>query len=106
VEELFAVLVVIAAAAGAGWLVTRPSAVFVVKVRGGKPVAARGKVTDQFLSAIDEVCAEFAVTSAEILGVAHGKRIALQFSSAIPEPARQRIRNWWVMSGWAAQPGR
>jgi hypothetical protein len=30
----------------------------------------------------------------------------LWFSPGIPRPARQRLRNWWAMSGWSARPGR
>jgi hypothetical protein len=81
-------------------------AVFVVKVRDGKPEASRGKVTDAFLAAVAEVCAEFALRTGEVRGVARGRRIALRFSSGFPAAARQRLRNWWAMSGWSARPGR
>src|SRR5687767_6530471 len=85
------------------WVVARPAAEFVVAVRGGVGSATKGKVTDAFLAAIAEVCAEFDVTRCEIRGVARGKRIALRFSGGFPEVARQRLRNWWAMSGWPAK---
>lgn len=86
------------------WLVARPPAVFVVKVRHGLSARARGKVTDAFLAAVTEVCREFDVNAAEVRGVARGERIALHFSSSWPQAARQRLRNWWAISGWSAQP--
>jgi hypothetical protein len=88
------------------WVMLRPTPAFVVRVRSGKAEATRGKVTDAFRAAVADVCREFGLTAAEVRGVAKGHRIALQFSSAFPEPARQRLRNWWAMSGWAAKPGR
>jgi hypothetical protein len=86
------------------WFVARPPAVFVVMVRDGLALAKRGKVTDAFLAAVVEVCREFDVNAAEVRGVAHSTRIALHFSSSLPEAARQRLRNWWAMSGWPAKP--
>ena len=55
---------------------------------------------------VAEVCAEFALRAGEVRGVARGRRIALSFSSGFPPVARQRLRNWWAMSGWSAKPGR
>jgi hypothetical protein len=86
------------------WFVARPPALFVVTVRDGLALAKRGKVTDAFLAAVVEVCREFDVSAAEVRGVAHSSRIALHFSSSLPEAARQRLRNWWAMSGWSANP--
>lgn len=86
------------------WFVGGQPAVFVVSVRDGLAHPRRGKVTDAFLAAVAEVCREFDVNAAEVRGVAHGARIALHFSSSLPEAARQRLRNWWAMSGWSAKP--
>jgi hypothetical protein len=85
--------------------VARPPAVFVVAVRGGTTRAGRGKVTDAFLAAVTEVCREFGVSAGEVRGVARGERISLRFSAGFPPAARQRLRNWWAMSGWSARPG-
>lgn len=87
------------------WFVARPPAVFVVTVRGGTARPGRGKVTDVFLAAVAEVCREFGVSAGEVRGVARGGRISLRFSASFPPAARQRLRNWWAMSGWAARPG-
>ena len=95
-------LVVLAAVAAGVWLMVKPPAVFVVRVRGGIAEATRGTVTGAFLVAVADVCREFGLHSAEVRGVAHGRRIALRFSSNVPAPARQRLRNWWAMSGWSA----
>jgi hypothetical protein len=106
VGELLPFLVVALVVAAAGWFAARPPAVFVVRVRAGQPEATHGKVTGAFLAAVAEVCREFKVQTGEIRGVAWGRRIRLWFSPGIPRPARQRLRNWWAMSGWSARPGR
>ncbi|HSQ57679.1 MAG TPA: DUF3634 family protein [Gemmata sp.] len=94
-------LLVAAIAVLAWWLLARPPAVFVVRVRDGIPAAAGGKVTDAFLAMVAEVFAEFRLASGEIRGVPRGNRIALWFSPEIPPAACQRLRNWWGMSGWS-----
>jgi hypothetical protein len=102
--EAFALLV--AATVVAALYFGTTQTMFVVKVRVGKAEATRGTVTDAFLAAVEEVCREFGLRLAEVRGVLRGaRRIALQFSSNFPEAARQRLRNWWAMSGWPA-PGR
>jgi len=85
------------------WVVAQPQAEFIVSVRAGAATARKGKVTESFLAAVTEVCVEFGVTACEIRGVARGKRISLRFTGAFPEAARQRLRNWWAMSGWTAR---
>ena len=101
--ELVWVALLLAGALVVAWIVAQPHAEFIVSVRNGVATARKGKVTDGFLAAVAEVCAEFGVTTCEIRGVARGKLISLRFPSAIPEPARQRLRNWWAMSGWSAK---
>lgn len=85
----------------------RPRSVFVVRIGGGVPRAARGQVTRGFLQDIAEACARHGVRRGSIRGVAEGRRINLVFSPGIPAPCRQQIRNLWGVSGWsAAVPGR
>jgi len=103
VSELY-LLLLAGIALTVAWLAARPPAVFVVTVRDGLARVKRGKVTDAFLAAVVEVCREFDVSTAEVRGVARNVRIALHFSSSLPEAARQRLRNWWAMSGWSAKP--
>ena len=95
-------LLVAAAAIAAWWLIARPAAVFVVRVRDGRAEATRGKATDAFLAVVAEVFAEFQIARGEVRGVRRGRRIALGFSANVPPAACQRLRNWWGMSGWAA----
>lgn len=102
-SELY-LLLFAALAIGLAWLVARPPAEFVVMIRNGTSCRARGKVTDAFLVAVTDVCREFDVSAAEVRGVVRGERIALHFSSGWPQAARQRLRNWWAMSGWSAKP--
>jgi hypothetical protein len=99
-------VLILAVCAGVWWFAAKPLAVFVVRVRDGVPQATHGKVTDSFLAAVGEVFREFSLRRGEIRGVAKGRRIALWFSAGIPPAACQRLRNWWVMSGWSARPRR
>jgi hypothetical protein len=103
VIELVWVALLVGGALVVAWIVAQPQAEFVVAVRNGVATPRKGKVTDGFLSAVTGVCEEFGVTTCEIRGVARGKLISLRFSSTIPEAARQRLRNWWAMSGWSAK---
>jgi hypothetical protein len=95
--EFLSLLAFVAIAAAVWFLIPGPPAVFIVRVRGGRAHAERGKVTQAFLAAVEEVCG---VASGEVRGVARGKRISLWFSGGIPPAARQRLRNWWAASGW------
>lgn len=101
--ELVWLTVFLGGALFVAWVVAQPQAEFIVSVRAGAATARKGKVTESFLAAVTEVCAEFGVAGCEIRGVARGKRISLRFSGALPEAARQRLRNWWAMSGWPAK---
>ena len=92
----------VAVAAVLVWLFAKLPAVFVVRVRGGSPEATHGAVTAAFLAAVADVCREFELSSGEVRGVAQGRRISLRFSSHFPAAARQRLRNWWALSGWPA----
>jgi hypothetical protein len=106
VEELIPLLFAAAIALTIAWYVARPPAVFAVQVHERKAIPKFGKTTDAFLGAVADVCAEFGVCACEVRGIARGTRIALWFSSGIPEAAQQRLRNWWAMSGWSAKPTR
>ena len=99
-------LLAVGMAAGLYWLLAKPPAVFVVRFHDSVPFTAHGKVTPGFLAAVNDVFREFAVSSGEVRGLRRGSRIVLWFSSHIPAAARQRLRNWWVISGWPAPRGR
>lgn len=99
-------LVVVVLVAAAAWYLYRPPAVFVVRIRAGRPTAAAGVVTPAFLAVVAEVCAECRVRAGEVRGVRRGRRVALRFSPGLPHSFRQRLRNWWVNAGWSAGPRR
>jgi hypothetical protein len=100
-SPLIGLFLVVLAILAVGYLCgSRPASVFVVRVRGGVPRTAQGKVTQAFLSFIAQLCREESVSSGEIRGVPRGRQIALWFSGSIPDGARQRLRNWWGISGW------
>jgi Protein of unknown function (DUF3634) len=92
--------------AGLAWLVwraTQPPCLFVVTIRSGVPVATNGTVTPAFLLRVREVVGEYRITTGTVSGIAdRGRRIRLTFSTSIPAMARQKLRNWWVESGWSA----
>jgi Protein of unknown function (DUF3634) len=97
--NLIAVLLVVSIAA-AFWRFAKPPATFVVRIQAGKPKATYGRVTDAFLAEIAELCREQRIAAGEIRGVSRGPRLGLWFSREIPNGCRQRLRNWWAMSGW------
>jgi hypothetical protein len=103
--QLFAI-VLIASLAVAVWRFARPPAVFVVRIRDGRPKATYGKVTDAFLSEVAELCRDLDVAAGEIRGVARGRNLGLWFSRELPGSYRQRLRNWWALSGWRCGTGR
>jgi hypothetical protein len=82
------------------WFAARPPAVFIIRIRNGKPQVRKGKVTDALLRFVAEICQEFGLQKGEIRGVVRGLRISLWFSSNIAPAARQRMRNWWALSGF------
>jgi hypothetical protein len=84
----------------------KPHAMFVIRIQSGTPIAARGKVTDAFLATIAELCDEQGVQAGEIRGVPRGRQISLWFSKGLPNSFRQRLRNWWAISGWLSKPSR
>ena len=100
-NELLLTLVLASIVAGV-WYGLKPKPVFAVRVRGGPPESTHGAVTASFLGAVADVCREFNLSAGEVRGVARGRRIALRFSSHFPSAARQRLRNWWALSGWSA----
>jgi hypothetical protein len=100
--EGFVLVLILAGAAAGVWFYAKPDAVFVVRVRSGNAVATAGNVTTAFLAAVSGVCGEFGLRTAEVRGVASGRRISLRFSGNFPPPARQRLRNWWAEYGWSA----
>jgi hypothetical protein len=88
------------------WSVLRPRPVFVVRITGGVPRAARGKVMQSFLDEVRAVCGRGGIRRGTVRGVVRGGRIALAFSRGIPPAVQQQLRNVWAMSGWSVPPRR
>ena len=102
-------LVILAIILGLGvavWRFAKPPATFVVRIRQGQPKATYGKVTEAFLSEVAELCREQNIAAGEIRGVPRRGQLGLWFSREIPGGCRQRLRNWWAMSGWRTVPRR
>ncbi|HEV3145657.1 MAG TPA: DUF3634 family protein [Gemmataceae bacterium] len=81
------------------WVLLQPRYVFEIRVREGKPVVRKGKVTAAFLAEVAAVCRECSVSAGWVGGVMQGKRVALRFSRQFPPGAQQRLRNEWALAG-------
>lgn len=88
--EVLPPVLILAIVAALWWAFTKPPALFVVRVREGRPDATSGKITEAFRVAVADIFQEFGVQSGEIRGVAQGGRIGLWFSSGIPPNVSQR----------------
>lgn len=88
------------------WRGAGRSAVFIVRVQGGKAVRESGQVTGAFLSAVSEICRDAQLSAGEIRGVPRGGRLTLQFSGEFPPEVRQHLLNLWANQGWSHQPQR
>jgi hypothetical protein len=84
------------------WRASRPQPVFVVRIVGGEPRTASGKVTSDFLRQVREVAAREGLIKGNVSGLAEGREIRLAFSRQFPTAARQQIRNWWGTRAWKA----
>jgi hypothetical protein len=89
----------VAAAAVACWQVAVRRRVFVIRVRDRVPVVARGKVSQAFVIELKDVLQRHAVGRGSIYGMRRGGTVLLGFSSGIPKPARQALRNVWALHG-------
>ncbi len=81
-------------------------AVFRIRIKGGIPTLAGGKVDGAFLDDLAEICRRDRIDRGTVRGVVEGKRVALAFSKGIPKPARQHIRNVWNLESRPAPRGR
>ena len=88
------------------WRAHQPPCAFLVRITGGIPRVARGRVTPEFLREIGAACRLHGVSRGAVRGLVRGHRIALAFSGGFPRPCQQQLRNVWAQSGWPAAPGR
>jgi Protein of unknown function (DUF3634) len=98
VDILFKLLV-LALVVAALWWAFQPRYAFVIRIEGGVPRVARGKVTAAFLQNVGQACAELGVSRGWVGGVLRGRQVMLAFSRNIPQPCQQRLRNIWGLSG-------
>jgi hypothetical protein len=84
------------------WSASRPRPAFVIRIAGGTPQVARGRVPREFLQDVAQTCGRHGVSDAVVRGLVQNERIALAFSGRIPQACRQQLRNLWGLSGWSA----
>jgi hypothetical protein len=87
------------------WVGVRPRAVFVIRIRDGKPRAQSGTVPRAFLREVAEICERSGLRRGTVRGVVQGDRVVLGFSRDVPDGCRQMFRNLWSLSGWSVRPG-
>lgn len=68
---------------------------FRIRFEAGGARMALGDAPVGFLQDVQEVCSRAGVGACVIKGEAEEGRIRLRFSSGVPEPCRQRLRNAW-----------
>jgi hypothetical protein len=102
-SEILARLVLIGIVGLVAWNLTVGRTMFVVRLAKGVATRKRGAVTGQFLSEVEKLAHEHALTSGYIWGVLRSDgRIALRFSRSFPPGSQQQLRNWWNCNGWTA----
>jgi len=62
------------------------------RIKQGRPSAERGKVTEAFLCAVEDVCRDQGIEAGEISRVPKGRLISLWFSKGLPRGFCQRLR--------------
>src|ERR1700722_17152560 len=95
--QLVIVAVALTVMLGIGHVAGSSQYVFMVVIRRGEVCVTKGRVPGEFLDHVREVCREQHITSGWIGGVRRGKNTALKFSSQIPRPCQQRLRNYWFV---------
>jgi hypothetical protein len=101
VENYFWLLVTLAAIGAAIWWASKHRSVFVVRLTEGRPRAAQGRVTSNFLAEVADVCRRHGIASGTIRGLVRNGRIALSFSGNFPAECQQQLRNIWAVQGWS-----
>lgn len=104
VSEMLAGLVLIGIVGWIAWTMTGGRTMFVVHLVDGVAIKKRGTVTDKFLTEVEKLAREHALSSGCVYGVRRGDgRIALRFSRHFPQGSQQQLRNWWNCHGWSAR---
>lgn len=74
--------------------------VFLLSVSRRGVTVRKGKVPRPFIEKVDEVCTEAGVVGGMIWGVRERNWVRLRFTSDIPKPLQQRLRNMWTHAEW------
>lgn len=94
-HPIVTLLIVVLIFAGAYYLL-KPKPLFMVQIRNGQAFATHGKVSRQFLRECERIASMYNLSVGWIKGLAHGKRVSLRFSKAIPREYHQNFRNVWT----------
>jgi len=81
------------------WLLSKPYAVFVVRIKQGRPSAERGKVTEAFLCAVEDVCRDQGIEAGEIRACRRGGSSASGSRRDCRGDSASGSANWWAISG-------
>lgn len=81
------------------WTLLQPWYVFFVRIKEGRPLVQKGKLSVNFLAAITEVCQEGQIHRGWLGGVQRNRRISLVFSRDFSPRQQQRLRNEWNLHG-------
>jgi hypothetical protein len=73
--------------------------VFLIVISRGVANVRAGKVTKRFADEVGAVVQEFGLGEATVWARRVGSMVRLGFSSAVPPPLRQRLRNLWALEG-------
>lgn len=75
---------------------------FRIRFESGVARRASGEAPVGFLQDVEEICGKSGVRACVIRGEREADRVKLRFSSGVPEPCRQRLRNAWCTYSQAA----
>src|SRR5262249_39943920 len=101
-DQIFGVLFGLALLVGSCtvvWLALSRKALFVIRFSADGVQIKRGSPTRKFVSALEELRQECAITRGAVTGEVVQKRIRVVPSSNLSPAIRQRIRNLWSIYG-------
>ncbi len=96
VDQLI-ITVVAGIAVAAAIVLLRPRPDLVIRVRNGKPMVKKGKVSRRFLGECEQLCGDLKIQSARIWGQTVAGRTSLRFSAHIAREHQQKFRNVWSL---------
>jgi hypothetical protein len=79
------------------WRAFQPTHLFHIRISSTGLKMKKGVVSRRFLLELDGIRHEFQLRRGWVAGIGKGKAIRLIFSSNVPEDAKQRVRNLWMV---------